>query len=184
MGSGWNGLVPCTSQSCGSNKRVYTGELHGSLGSSGLRPMPPHYSRDLEHEPGGRPGLLSRLPPPASSRPVSGVGLGPLVCRIFTAVSRPLLYTVFRSAICDCLSMNGCFYPGYGPGPGLRSGQAISPPTLPDCAAVSQGVCLGISHPLHIFASDTTLDSGDYRVSLSQWAASASARHDQCRQVH
>ena len=25
MGSGWNGLVPCTSQSCESNKRVYTG---------------------------------------------------------------------------------------------------------------------------------------------------------------
>ena len=24
-------------------------------------------------------------------------------------VSRPLLSTVFRSAICDCLSLNGCF---------------------------------------------------------------------------
>jgi hypothetical protein len=26
MGPGWNGLVPCTSQSCESNKRVYTGQ--------------------------------------------------------------------------------------------------------------------------------------------------------------
>jgi len=25
MGSGWNGLVPCTPQSCESNKHVYTG---------------------------------------------------------------------------------------------------------------------------------------------------------------
>ena len=24
-------------------------QLHGSLGSTGLRPMPPHCSRDLEH---------------------------------------------------------------------------------------------------------------------------------------
>ena len=82
MGSGWNGLVPCTSQSCESNKRVYTGQLHGSLGSTGLRPIPPHYYRDPAHGPGVGSGLLPRLPPPTCSRPVSGVGLGPFVMRL------------------------------------------------------------------------------------------------------
>ena len=87
-------------------------QLHGSLGSTGLRPMPPHYSRDLEHGPGAGSGLLPRLPPPTCSRAVSGVGLGLLLCgffTLFTAVSRPQLQTVFRSAICDCLSVKGCF---------------------------------------------------------------------------
>jgi len=37
------------------------------------------------------------------SRPISGVGLGLLLWVFSTAVSRPLLYTVFRSAIYDCL---------------------------------------------------------------------------------
>jgi hypothetical protein len=54
-------------------------QLHGSLRSTGLRPMPPHYSRDLEHGPGAGSGLLPRLPP-----------LGLLLCGFFTAVSRSL----------------------------------------------------------------------------------------------
>jgi hypothetical protein len=29
-----------------------------------------------------------------------------LLCGFFAAVSRPLLATIFRSAICDCLSLN------------------------------------------------------------------------------
>ena len=37
MGSGWSGLVPCTFQSCESNKRVFTG---GGLGGT----EPPHLS--------------------------------------------------------------------------------------------------------------------------------------------
>jgi hypothetical protein len=53
-------------------------QLHGSLGSTGLRPMPPHCSRDLGHGPGVGLGLSPRLPPPTCSRPVSGVSLGPL----------------------------------------------------------------------------------------------------------
>jgi hypothetical protein len=39
-------------------------QLHGSLGSTGLRPMPPHYYRDLAHGPGVGSGLLPQLPPP------------------------------------------------------------------------------------------------------------------------
>ena len=41
MGPGWSGLVPCTSQSCESNKRVYTGlkdlrDCHQLLRDTGL----------------------------------------------------------------------------------------------------------------------------------------------------
>jgi hypothetical protein len=64
---------------------------HGSLGSAGLRPMSPHYYRDLEHGPGAGSGLLPRLPPPTCLRPVSGMGLGPYVSRFLTAVCRGLL---------------------------------------------------------------------------------------------
>jgi len=38
VGSDWNGLVPCTSECCESNKRIYTGLLLGLLESTGLRP--------------------------------------------------------------------------------------------------------------------------------------------------
>jgi len=51
-------------------------QLKGSLGSTGLRPMPPDCSQDLGHGPGAGSGLLPRLPPPTCSRPDSGVGLG------------------------------------------------------------------------------------------------------------
>ena len=47
-------------------------------------------------------GLLPRLPPPACLRPVSAVGLGLFCIRFFTAVSLRLLFTLFRTAICDC----------------------------------------------------------------------------------
>jgi hypothetical protein len=88
-------------------------QLHGSLGSTGLRPMPPDYSRDLEHGPGAESGLLPRLPPPTCSRPVSGVGLG--LCYAASLLRSPGLCspTVLRSAICDCLSINGCFSSHY-----------------------------------------------------------------------
>jgi hypothetical protein len=52
---------------------LYGPQLHGSLGSTGLRPMPPHYSRDLEHGLGAGSGLLPWLAPPTCSRPGSGV---------------------------------------------------------------------------------------------------------------
>ena len=54
----------------------------GSLGSTGLRPTPSHYSRDLEHGPGAGSGFLPWLPPPTCSRPVSGVDLGLFVLRL------------------------------------------------------------------------------------------------------
>jgi hypothetical protein len=50
---------------------------------------------------------LPRLPPPTCARPVSGVGLGP---RCYTAsllwFPGPCPSPVFRSAICDCSSLN------------------------------------------------------------------------------
>jgi hypothetical protein len=39
-------------------------QLHGLLGSTGLRPMPLHCSRDLGHGPGAGSVFLHRLPPP------------------------------------------------------------------------------------------------------------------------
>jgi hypothetical protein len=72
-------------------------------------PMPPHYSRDLEHGPGAGSGLLPQLPPPTCSRPVSGVGLGLFVMASLVRSPGPCSPTVFRSAICDCLSITGCF---------------------------------------------------------------------------
>ena len=51
--------------------------------------------------------LAPRLPPPTCARPVSGVGLGPhcyTASRLWFPGPRPL--PVFRSAICDCLSIN------------------------------------------------------------------------------
>jgi hypothetical protein len=50
---------------------------------------------------------LPRLPPPTCARPVSGVGLGPScypASLLWFPGPRPL--PVFRSAICDCLSLN------------------------------------------------------------------------------
>ena len=68
--------------------------LQGSLGSTELRPMPPQCSRDLGHGPGAESGVLPRLPPPACSRAVSGVGLGLFVWKGGgAAVSRDLLFT-------------------------------------------------------------------------------------------
>jgi hypothetical protein len=62
--------------------------------------MPPHYYRDLAHGSGVGSGLLPRLPPPACSRPVSGVGLGLfLFCGLLAVVSRPLL--AHRFSLCD-----------------------------------------------------------------------------------
>jgi hypothetical protein len=86
-------------------------QLHSSLGSTGLRPMLPRYYRDLAHGPGVGSGQKPRLPPPTCLRPISGVG-GPgtfLFCGSLAVVSRPVLAHCFRSAICDCLSINGCF---------------------------------------------------------------------------
>ena len=82
-------------------------QLQGSLGSIGLRPMPPHCSRDPAHGPGVGSGPLPRLPPPTCARPVSGVGLGPRcypASLLWSPGPRPS--PVFRSAICDCLSLN------------------------------------------------------------------------------
>jgi hypothetical protein len=69
--------------------------------------MPPHCSRDPAHGPGVGLGLLPRLPPPTCARPVSGVGLGPrcyAASLLWSPGPRPP--PVFRSAICDCLSLN------------------------------------------------------------------------------
>ena len=86
--------------------------LHGSLGSTGLRPMPPHCYRDPAHGPGVGSGLLPRLPPPTCSSPVSGVGLGPC-CYAASLLQSPAPRppSVFRSAICDCLSLNVSILP-------------------------------------------------------------------------
>ena len=72
--------------------------------------MPPHYYRDPAHGPGMGSGLLPRLPPPTCSRPVSGVGLGPF-CYAASLLQSPgpCSPPVFRSAICDCLSLNVSF---------------------------------------------------------------------------
>jgi hypothetical protein len=73
--------------------------------------MPPHYYRDLAHGPGVGLGLLPRLPQPTCSRPVSGVGLGPF-CYAASLLQSPgpCSSPVFRSAICDCLSLNVPFF--------------------------------------------------------------------------
>jgi hypothetical protein len=50
---------------------------------------------------------LPRLPPPSCARPVSGVGLGPSyypASLLWSPGPRPS--PVFRSAVCDCLSLN------------------------------------------------------------------------------
>ena len=57
-------------------------QLHGSLGSTGLRPMTLQYSQDLEHGPGAGSRLLPWLPLLICSLPVSGVGLGLFVMRL------------------------------------------------------------------------------------------------------
>jgi hypothetical protein len=53
--------------------------------------MPPHYYRDLAHGPGAGSGILPLLPPPACSRPVSGVGLGLFSMRGFFGLPAPAL---------------------------------------------------------------------------------------------
>jgi hypothetical protein len=77
-------------------------QLHGSLGSTGLRPMPPHYYRDLAHGPGVGSGLLPQLPPPTWDLFVLR-----LLCCGLPAPTRRLF---FRSAIRDCLSSNVSFF--------------------------------------------------------------------------
>jgi hypothetical protein len=80
-------------------------QLHGSLGSTGLRHMPPHYSLDLEHGPGAGSGLLPRLPTPACSRPVTGVGLGLFVVRVLyrglPAPALPLFFALRSATVCQ-----------------------------------------------------------------------------------
>jgi hypothetical protein len=73
-------------------------QLHGPQRSTGLRPIPPHYSRDLALGPGAGSGLLPRLRGrcPRGHRPRARVPLVVwawdfLLCGVLTAVSRPLL---------------------------------------------------------------------------------------------
>ena len=66
--------------------------LQGSLGSTGPRPMPPHYSRDLGPGPVVGSGLLPRFPPPACSRPVRGVDLGLLFAFFSRGLPAPALH--------------------------------------------------------------------------------------------
>ena len=59
------------------------------------------------HGPGVGLGFLPRLPPPSCARPVSGVGLGPgyyPASLLWSPGPRPS--PDFRSAVCDCLSLN------------------------------------------------------------------------------
>ena len=59
------------------------------------------------HGPGVGLGFLPRLPPPSCARPVSGVGLGLSyypASLLWSPGPRPS--PVFRSAVCDCLSLN------------------------------------------------------------------------------
>ena len=58
------------------------------VGSTGLRPKPPHNSRDLGHGPGAGSGLLLRLPPPACSLYAGSLPRSPGPC---------------------CSSVNACF---------------------------------------------------------------------------
>jgi len=131
MGSGWNGLVPCTSQSCESNKRVYTGTPRRNVRSTpdgGPAVQPPGLSYEAHWEAlGGALCLLTttailRTGPvwgqsfcPGSRRPRTRVPLVVwawdlfvmrLPCRGLPAPARDQ----FRTAICDCLSLNGCFF--------------------------------------------------------------------------
>jgi hypothetical protein len=84
-------------------------------GGTELRHEPPHCSRDLGDGHGAGSGHLPRLQPPTCSRSVSGVGLGLSICGFLrlcgflVAVKGPCFPTVSRSAICDFLSVNGCF---------------------------------------------------------------------------
>ena len=59
-------------------------QLHGSLGSTGLHPMPPHCSPDLGHGPSAGSGLLPRLRLHTCPRHVCGVSLlGLITCAAF-----------------------------------------------------------------------------------------------------
>jgi hypothetical protein len=84
-------------------------------GGSAVQPSGLSYTAHWEalgcaHGPVAGSGLLPRLPPPTCSRPVSGVGLGLFVYSASLPRSPgPCFPTVFRSAICDGLSINGCF---------------------------------------------------------------------------
>jgi len=80
-------------------------QLQGSLGSTGLPPMPPQYSRHLGHGPDAGSGLLPRLPPPACSRPVSGVVLGLFVCGLFTGRGADLAAAAGRESLRDLLRL-------------------------------------------------------------------------------
>jgi hypothetical protein len=61
---------------CFKSSYLYLRFLGAARRARTVRPMPPRFSRDLEHGPGAGSGLLPWLPPPTCSRPVSGVGLG------------------------------------------------------------------------------------------------------------
>ena len=75
-------------------------QLHGSLGSTGQRPTPPHYSLDPVHGPGVGLGLWPQFPPPTCSRRACSVGTGFFPSRGFFAVfSLPLLVSSF--SLCD-----------------------------------------------------------------------------------
>ena len=64
-------------------------------------------ARELSYGPGVGLGFLPRLPPPTCARPVSGVGLGLSyypASLLWSPGPRPS--PVFRSAVCNCLSLN------------------------------------------------------------------------------
>jgi len=74
--------------------------LHGSLGSTGQRPTPPHYSLDPVHGPGVGLGLWPQFLLPTCSRRACSVGPGFFPLRgVFAAFSRPLLDSCF--SLCD-----------------------------------------------------------------------------------
>jgi len=78
-------------------------------------------------------GLLPRLPPPTCARPVSGVGLGPSCSPaswLWFPGPRPL--PDFRSAICDCLSLNV-----FGPWKRLKPGAAVTCALTPSLRSLS-----------------------------------------------
>ena len=96
-----NGSAPCLDDAL---LRAPLPPSTDSLGSTGLRPIPPHYYRDPAHGPGVGSGLLPRVPPPTCSRPVSGVGLGPFVMRLLCcslpAPARRQFFALRSATVC------------------------------------------------------------------------------------
>ena len=120
MGSGWNGLVPCTSQSCESNKRVYTGTPRRNVRSTpdgGSAVQPPGLSYKAHWEALCCALCLLTTPEISSMGPVWGRSFCPgsrrprtrvplvvwawdfLLCGFLAVVSRPLLAHCF--SLCD-----------------------------------------------------------------------------------